>query len=137
MDAKPNSVSILVIDDHEGICSFMRFVLEAEGYAVRTAADGAQGLKAHRALPADVVITDIFMPNQDGVETIAELRREFPAVRIIAMSGGGKVARHQDYLEAVHHIGVDRSLRKPFEASQLLEVVRDVLQLPPAPRPVS
>src|SRR5689334_17772053 len=80
---------ILVIDDDEGVREALRRQLERVGYRVRLATDGADGLANMRERAPDVVITDIIMPRLNGVEVIAAIRREFPSVRIIAISGGG------------------------------------------------
>src|SRR5512145_2703940 len=117
---------ILVIDDHEDLCAFLQELLQSEGYAVNVAPDGNSGIEVQRRVPADVVITDIFMPDKDGVETIHQLRTEFPGVRIIAMSGGGAVSKQVDYLAMAREFGADRLLSKPFEANELLKAVREV-----------
>jgi CheY-like chemotaxis protein len=118
---------ILVVDDNQDMCSFMQAALEGAGYEVQTAAEGAQAFARQRERPADLLITDIYMPGQEGIETIARFRAEFPPTRIIAMSGGGGTGKH-DFLSAAALIGVDATLRKPFTAQELLELVRRVLQ---------
>lgn len=120
---------ILVIDDHEDICAFMQEALQIAGYEVAVAPDGNAGLALHREAPADVVITDIFMPDADGMETIHRLKEEFPAVKIIAMSGGGTlVSKNIDYLAMAREFGADRVLQKPFDSRMLLGAVRDLLK---------
>src|SRR5437763_15450494 len=84
---------VLVIDDHTEIRELLRLTLQAAGYDVVVAPNGREGLEIHRERPAELVITDIFMPEQEGLETIQELRRQSPRPKIIAMSGGGH-ARH-------------------------------------------
>ena len=79
--------SILVIDDDEALRLLLREMLQADGHAVREAANGREGLALYRAQPADLVITDILMPEQDGMEVILELTREFLDARVIAMTG--------------------------------------------------
>lgn len=120
---------ILVIDDHEDICAFLQEALQIAGYEVAVAVDGNAGLALHREAPADVVITDIFMPDADGMETIHRLKEEFPAVKIIAMSGGGTVvSKNIDYLSVAREFGADRVLHKPFDSQMLLGAVRDLLK---------
>jgi DNA-binding response OmpR family regulator len=80
---------ILVIDDDEQIRGMLRQVLGCEGYEVVEASNGKDGMALFRAAPADLVISDILMPEQEGLQTIRELRREFPTVKIITISGGG------------------------------------------------
>lgn len=120
-------VRILVIDDNREVAELMRGLLEEAGYAVDLAADGELGLLLQRARPADVVITDIFMPNQDGIETVAQLRGEFPDTKVIAMSGGGARVKGRTYLATAAEIGAHAVLAKPFDGERLLEVVREVL----------
>ena len=101
--------------------------LEAAGYEVRTAAEGAQALALQRERPADLLITDIFMPVQEGFETISRFKAEFPQTRIIVMSAGNVPGMKHDFLATAGLLGAG-TLRKPFDADQLLEAVRKVLQ---------
>lgn len=117
---------ILVVDDRPDVLGFMRAALEREGYQVEVAENGRRALALQRAHPADVLITDIFMPEADGLETIARFRAEYPSTRIIAMSAGA-VRLHQDYLRVAGQIGADAVLPKPFGVDELLRVVRIVL----------
>jgi DNA-binding NtrC family response regulator len=117
---------VLVIDDSAEIREVLRDTLELEGYEVVVAADGATGLWLHRQRPADLVITDIFMPEKDGIEIILELANESPSVKIIAMSGGGRMGNF-DYLPFAEQFGAVRVLGKPFKSEQLLEAVRSAL----------
>jgi CheY-like chemotaxis protein len=119
---------VLVIDDNRDMRDLMRVILEGAGYSVDLAEDGAAGLNAQRVRPADVVITDIFMPNQDGIETIARLRNEHPAVKVVAMSGGGSRAKGQGYLFTAREIGAHAVLAKPFDQQDLLRTVSALLQ---------
>lgn len=81
---------ILVIDDDEQVQAGLRGILEEAGYMVVVASNGRQGLQQFRREPADLVLLDIFMPELDGLETLVELHREYPAAKVIAISGGGK-----------------------------------------------
>ena len=101
--------------------------LEDAGYEVIDASDGDQGIQRYRETPTDLVITDLLMPHKEGLETIQELRREFPAVKIIAISGGGK-AGTLDFLPAAQQFGAQRFLRKPFEQDELLGTIEEILQ---------
>ncbi len=114
---------IILVDDNADHRLALRMALELAGYRVREAAHGGEALRLQRERPASFLITDIFMPEADGFETIAAFRREFPATRIIAVSGGGQRAK-QDYLEAATLMGVDATLHKPFEIESLLDTLR-------------
>lgn len=109
---------VLVIDDNADIRSALKELLELLGYEVETARDGAAALALHRKAGVTIVITDIFMPGTEGMETIARFKAGWPKVRVIAMSGGGEVAK-LSYLEAALHIGADATLRKPFTLDSL------------------
>jgi DNA-binding NtrC family response regulator len=119
---------ILVVDDHQDICSFMQAALEEAGYEVQSAPEGAQALALQRERPADLLITDIFMPGQEGFETISRFKAEFPQIRIIVMSTGNIPGMKHDFLSTAALLGVGATLRKPFDADQLLDAVRRVLQ---------
>ncbi|MGQ0652192.1 MAG: response regulator transcription factor [Betaproteobacteria bacterium] len=95
---------------------------------VETAADGDEGLRLQAARPADLVITDIFMPNRDGIETISRLRVEYPRTKILVISGGGQRVRGADYMVAAREAGAHAVLRKPIERLSLLETVRGLVQ---------
>lgn len=120
---------ILIVDDNQDILSFMQAALEKAGYDVQTASEGAQALALQTKRLADLLITDIFMPGQDGIETLHECKTRFPQTRIVVMSAGGGSGRKLDYLPAAALIGADATLRKPFDVDQLLDTVRKVLQL--------
>jgi CheY-like chemotaxis protein len=118
---------VLVIDDDAELRDALRSILEGAGYSVDLAADGELGMILQRARPADIVITDIFMPNQDGIETVSRLRSEFPEARVIAMSGGGAKVKSGAYLSTAGQIGAHALLRKPFQPDELLNAVRGSL----------
>ena len=81
---------ILIIDNDVQILNMLRQTLEREGYDVLKASNGKQGIRLHREEPVDLIITDIIMPEKEGIETILELKRDYPDVKIIAISGGGR-----------------------------------------------
>lgn len=118
---------ILVIDDDPAVRLSAKLALEDAGHRVEEAVNGEEGLKRMRANPADLVISDIFMPEKEGLETIDEIRRNHPQTRIIAISGGGRMDP-ADYLEIAERVGADRSLSKPFDILQLLDVVKTLLE---------
>ena len=117
---------ILIIDDDIDLRVIMQEALQAEGYEVSVAADGAQGIALQQKQPASLLITDIFMPNKEGIETIRDFRKEFPNVPIIAMSGGGRL-KPEGSLFAAKALGAEVILRKPFKMSDLLRSVAAVL----------
>ncbi len=118
---------VLIIDDNEDLRELVQVILVGAGYDVELAEDGQSGVAAQRVKPADLIVTDIFMPVQDGIETIAQVRREFPNVKILAVSGGGKTTHSRGYLTTASQIGADDTLAKPFEHDQLLRAVADLL----------
>ena len=124
---------ILVIDDQEEIRELLRRFLTSAGYDVLTASNGRAGKKLFNADHVDLVITDIFMPEEDGLETIMSMRQHHPDVKIIAISGGGSLG-NIDMLQAAKRLGAFRVFTKPFELEALLEAVREAIPAPPAER---
>ncbi len=118
--------AILVIDDQKGIRDILRKVLIEEGHEVAEAGDGAAALALFRARPFDLVITDIIMPEKEGIETIATMKHEQPGIKVIAMSGGGRT-RAMDFLGVARKAGADAILEKPFRKSELLDRVKELL----------
>jgi DNA-binding NtrC family response regulator len=118
---------VLVIDDNPDIRAILREAFELHGYEVDVAQDGRAGLRLIRERSVDVVITDIFMPEQDGIETILELRRDFPGVKIIAMSGGGATG-NLSYLPAAQQLGAVHSVEKPFDCLDVVATVQRLLE---------
>ncbi|MCG8356760.1 MAG: response regulator [Kiloniellales bacterium] len=113
---------VLVIDDHELVRDSLSGTLESLGCEVASAEDGADGVALFQSFGADVVITDILMPEQEGLVTITELRKMSPDVRIIAMSGGGSM-RQDDLLTWARSLGADEVLAKPFTRGQIAAVL--------------
>lgn len=117
---------ILVVDDDKMISDLLRRTLERAGYRVTEAHDGQMALNAHKAAPADLVITDMIMPGMEGIETIMEFRRRSPAMKIIAMSGGG-MGKGTDYLNLAKKFGAFHTLAKPFSIERVTKLVAEVL----------
>lgn len=117
---------ILIIEDDTRLLEATRLVLEEEGFEVTTATDGSYAVSAFRQRPAAIVLCDMFMPGQEGIETIQQLRREFPSVKIIAMSGGG-IAGRGDVLAAAKHLGASSVLYKPFSKAELVAAIHKLL----------
>jgi DNA-binding response OmpR family regulator len=118
--------TILLIDDEIELRATVSRLLQRAGYEVVTAANGAEALATARFVRADLIITDILMPEKEGLETIAELRREFPKLPVIAVSGGG-IVDPESYLTLAQKLGADRTLEKPFGFQELLSTVQELL----------
>jgi len=118
---------ILIIDDEEQIRSMLRLMLERDGYEVVEAPDGIEGIKAYRRKPADLIITDLIMPNKDGIGMIIELQKEFPEVKIIAMSGGG-LNKPEGYLQGAKKLGAACTLTKPIDREKMLRAVKNIIK---------
>jgi len=116
---------ILIIDDEEPIRVLLRSAREAEGYEVAEAVNGRDGLERYRDTPADLVITDILMPELNGLDMLLELTREFLHARVIAMSGA---AEEKNLLDVAKLLGARQTFQKPFSMPQLLSAVRFELQ---------
>jgi DNA-binding NtrC family response regulator len=119
---------VLVVDDDPGMRNFLQMVLEVEGYEVECAMDGKEALAAQRQNPAAVIVSDIFMPEAEGIETLVKLREEFPQTSIIVISGGGSHGG-VDYLALARELGAARTLKKPFSPQDLIDAVREVRAL--------
>src|ERR1700712_400236 len=126
---------ILIIEDDALLRRMLRLTLEKLGYDVTEASDGREGLTVQKSAVCDLVLVDIVMPEIDGIKTIIELKRESPALKIIAMSGGGR-GNASDYLTMASKLGANRTLAKPFSAEELSTLIAEVLQSQcPLPRP--
>lgn len=118
---------ILVIDDDPEVRQMLRKMLERAGYDVAEATDGKMAMKHYLAQPADLIITDLIMPEKDGIETITDFRRNSPAVKIIAISGGGRYTASDNYLYIAKRLGAHHVLEKPFNHKELLKVIQQLL----------
>jgi len=117
---------ILVIEDDAEIRTLLDVILQREGYLVDVAEDGIAGIHSFRTNPADLIITDLIMPGKEGLETIVDLKREFPDLKIIAISGGG-IDGQNTYLNAARLCGASVTFRKPFSNKELIEAVNKLL----------
>ncbi len=117
---------ILVIDDDNKLRDLLRRFLEGAGYEVMEASSGSVALELQRTTPADLIITDIFMPEKEGTEFIMDMSVEFPEVKIIAMSGGGNVA-DVDFLKLASNLGALKTFQKPFTQADILAAVKELL----------
>jgi CheY-like chemotaxis protein len=119
---------ILVIEDDVQLQKMLHQMLTHEGYDVQVASNGVEGIRCYRKTPADLVITDIIMPEKTGFETISELKESYPEVKIIAMSGGSRSG--VKLLNMAETIGAQRTLNKPFTRTQLIATIIEVLNKP-------
>ncbi len=117
---------IIVIDDDCQVRLMLKKMLESEGYRVTVASNGNEGIKSQRDNPADLIITDLIMPEKEGIETISELKQEFPDIKIIAMSGGGK-NEPGVYLHAAKIIGAIHTFHKPIKKDELLGTIKSLI----------
>ena len=117
---------VLLIDDNPDFCENYGFLLEDQGYRVVTALSGREGLAYFGRERFDLVITDILMPDVEGIETIRELRKQDKDIPIIAVSGGGRNAA-DSYLQAAALMGAQRTLHKPFSFTTLNRTVEELL----------
>ena len=120
---------ILIIDDDHHILLMIKKMLERAGYEVDLASNGNEGLELFKKLPVDLVITDIIMPEKEGLETIREMKRLRSDLKIIAMSGGGKVSS-DNYLNTARIFGASKILTKPFTQKQMVSAVQVLLGEP-------
>lgn len=120
---------VLLIDDDAAIRSVMRRVLEKAGHEFLEASDGEAGMRLLAEHRPDLVITDLFMPGQDGIVTVRRIRKEFPGVKVLVVSGGDSTGR-LDLRRDAEMLGAVASLGKPFAPGALLRAIREALPLP-------
>ncbi|PKL39106.1 MAG: response regulator [Spirochaetae bacterium HGW-Spirochaetae-1] len=117
---------ILIIDDDEDIRTILQEVISLSGYEALTAEDGTEGIDMQRNKPFDLIITDIIMSGKEGIETILELKKEYADLKIIAMSGGGRISG-ADYLTVAGRIGADGTMAKPFNNKDLMALIKKII----------
>ncbi len=118
---------ILVVDDDDLIRDLIYEILEPQGYHILLAENGNRALEILDKEEIDLIITDIIMPDKEGIETILEIKKRFPRANIIAMSGGGQLEANS-YLSMAKRLGVNATLTKPFTPAKLLSVVQEILE---------
>jgi len=121
--------SILIIDDEPEVLRVLKKVLEGAGHSVTEAADGKTALRWFAGRPTDLVVTDIYMPEMDGLEFLMRLREAFPETPVVAISGGGHLSK-ESVLGAATLLGADQILAKPFTAEEVLAAVARALGSP-------
>jgi DNA-binding NtrC family response regulator len=119
--------NILLVDDQAAVLQVCLEILSSAGHAVTTAVNGKEAMRLIHVSKFDLVITDLLMPEKEGLEVIMELRRTIPTLKIIAMSGGGRIDA-KDYLATAKQFGASQTLSKPFTGKELLEVVSAALK---------
>ncbi len=117
--------SILIIDDEVSLRSLLKDIFEYVNYEVHVACNGKEGVESYRRITTDIVLTDIFMPEKDGLETIREIKKDFPEAKIIAMSGGSKGG--EDFFHIARTFGAIDCIRKPFKPDDIIKVVNSTL----------
>ena len=117
---------ILVIEDDNEVRDYLESVLTRAGHLVILASNGKEGVEAFAKDPADLVVTDIIMPEKDGIETIMDLRRANPNLKVIAISGGGR-AEPENYLHSARLLGANRTMKKPFTNKEIIDAIDDLL----------
>jgi DNA-binding NtrC family response regulator len=118
--------SILIIEDDEFVQSMLKQTLERAGYEVATASNGRIGLQLFKGKPFDVVITDLIMPEMEGIETISSLCKNNPDVNVIAISGGGR-NNPEDYLVLAEKMGAKKTFSKPIDRTKLVAAVKELI----------
>jgi len=119
--------NILIVDDEELARFTLRDILESAGHSVTEACNGNEAIEQQRRGDFDLVITDVVMPEKEGVETIIELKRDYPELKIIAISGGGRT-KNLDFLKLAEDLGADDAIAKPFTEDALMACVDECLK---------
>ena len=129
MDNTNTTPRVLVVDDEAGIRTMLDFVLSRHGFEVVQASNGTEALRLYKESEFDLVITDLIMPDKEGIETILEMRALKRPMRIIAISGGGRMDQNM-HLNLARSVGADRVMAKPFLPEELIATVNDLLSKP-------
>lgn len=119
---------ILIIDDEELMRLMLIELFKSNGLDADGASNGIDGIEMLYKEKYDLVITDLVMPEKEGVETIKDIKETFPGIKIVAMSGGGRLDG-TDYLELATALGADRAFHKPFDRKELITEVKTLLQI--------
>lgn len=117
---------ILIIDDNPHLLAALRKLLVNQGHTIIDVPNSGVGIAMHHKEPFDLILTDIVMPGKEGISTIIELKKDYPNLKIIAMSGGGSNEPY-GYLDIAKRVGADRTLAKPFSSEELIEMIDQLL----------
>ena len=120
---------VLIVDDDEQIRVLLQQMMEWAGFDVLVAENGKIAMQMQSRQPADLVITDLIMPEQEGLETISWLKKDYPGIKIIAISGGGRIGP-EAYLPAALELGADLVFSKPFDVQEVVNSVKELLGNP-------
>ncbi len=120
---------VLIIEDDEVIRNMIRELLLKAGYRVSVAENGVEGVNLFKQGTFELIITDIIMPEKEGIETIMEIKRHSPDVKIIAVSGGGRLQAN-DYLDMAEKLGANRVFSKPFQINDFIKAVKELVGTP-------
>jgi DNA-binding NtrC family response regulator len=126
-----NSLSILVADDEDSIRSLLEHFLKSAGHKVVIVGNAREACEEMTKQNFDLVITDVLMPEGDGLDLITELKKVQPNARILAMSGGGRYLEGSDYLKLAKGLGAHSAMMKPFTWQQLQDAIKEILEAPP------
>jgi len=117
---------ILIIDDDPSILTMLKRMLEKAGYEVDIASNGSEGLKKIESSPPDLLVTDIVMPEKEGLELISYLRGKIPGLKIVAISGGGRF-HYEGYLTSAKLLGADLTFQKPLAHKEFVQAISDLI----------
>ncbi len=117
---------ILIIDDDPSILTMLKRMLEKAGYEVDIASNGSEGLEKIESCPPDLLVTDIVMPEKEGLELILYLRRKNPGLKIVAISGGGRF-NYEGYLTSAKLLGADQTFQKPLVHKEFIQAISDLI----------
>jgi CheY-like chemotaxis protein len=118
---------VIVADDDDLFRALLEEMLLIQNHKVFEAADGLEALRLCQALPVDLIVADLVMPQKDGLSMITDIRRDFPYIRIIAITGGGSVFDPEDNLDKARRLGADRTLMKPFSGDAFMSMVDELV----------
>lgn len=121
--------TILVVDDHKDSRELLEYILAEDGHEIVHAENGNEAIARYRARPADLVILDVFMPEKNGLDAMAEIRREFPAAKVVVVTAGWNLGR-RDPLTLATEAGADATIRKPIDPIGLRRTVETLLPQP-------
>ncbi len=116
---------ILLVDDDENFRTMLRITLQRIGHQITEAGDGSMAITLCAQNAYDAVMMDLIMPDKEGMETIVEMRKNHPSIKIIAMSGGGRMSA-RDILTMAKAVGADQILAKPFENGELVNTLKSI-----------